>query len=298
MKSYRKTMPPLDALVFFEAAARHMNFSKAAEELWVTQTAVSKRMKQLEDFLGVLLFQRNGRSLALTESGQQLQDQSIILLEYADTMLAGLREHARGPVRIAANSSVSLFWLAPRLKAFGLSESACPVEMLTSDHPDSLIDTLNDLVILHGDGKWEGFEATPLFPDELVPVVSKELAEGLGLERSTRMSSIAPDFRPPLLDYALFSPRWTNWRNWQGLSDPESWKIIVCQTYAQSIGRAMKGEGIALGNPHILEGEFSSGRLVPLCPAVISGAHGYYLAQAVARGDNDNVRRLVQVLGE
>ena len=164
MKNYRHSLPPLDSLIFFEAAARHLNFSDAAEELLVTQTAVSKRIRQLEDHLGVALFIRSGRMIDLTDEGRKLAEQSSILLDFANNALASVATRPDAPVRIAANNAVSLFWLAPRLKNFGLSDQACSVEMVSSDQPDALQDTQNDIVILHGIGSWKGASSSTAVP--------------------------------------------------------------------------------------------------------------------------------------
>ncbi len=104
MKLYRQSLPPLEALVFFESAARYRNFTRAASELYVSQAAVSKRIKQLEDWLGVWLFERYGRMLELTESGMQLSEKVAMGLDYLEASLLSTRGLSRTSIRIAANS--------------------------------------------------------------------------------------------------------------------------------------------------------------------------------------------------
>lgn len=281
MKNYRRSLPPLDCLVFFEAAARRLSFSRAGEELLVSQTAVSKRIRQLEQHLGRDLFLRDGRSLSLTAEGEQLRDQCAVLLDFAETSLASLSRRADAPVRIAANSAVSLFWLGNALRDFGLSEQSCPVELVTSDQTATLTDRENDLAILYGAGTWEGVQAEPLLGEVLLPVATPELAAQITaqLSQSQTLADCPADARPPLLTFKRMGPDWTNWESWPGLHDLTDWELHPCRTYAQSIGRAIAGEGLALGSFHVLEQELSSGALVPLSPALPHPRHRYFLTE-------------------
>ena len=296
MKKYRHSLPPLDSLIFFEAAARHLNFSDAAEELLVTQTAVSKRIRQLEDHLGVALFLRSGRLIDLTDEGRKLAEQSSILLDFAKNALASVATRPDAPVRIAANSAVSIFWLAPRLKSFGLSDQACPVEMVSSDQPDALQDMQNDIVILHGSGSWKGREAISLFPDLLVPIISAQLAERLVLQAGHPLSQIDAGMRPPLLNFRRITPDWTNWDNWNNADEVAGWPRVDCGTYARSIGAALDSEGIALANPHILTAELDAGQLLQLAPAAHSVRHAYYLTHQDSKPLRPDAKRLLKYL--
>lgn len=296
MKRHRHSLPPLDSLIFFEAAARHLNFSDAAGELLVTQTAVSKRIRQLEDHLGVALFLRSGRAIELTDEGRKLAEQSSILLDFAQTALASVASRPDAPVRIAANSAVSLFWLAPRLRAFGLSEQACPVELVSSDQPATLQDIENDITILHGAGIWEGREAIPLFPDLLVPIISARLAERSRIQPGQSLLLIDADKRPPLLNFPRITPDWTNWDNWGNAGEVANWPRTDCGTYARSIGAAFEGEGIALGSPHILSAELDAGRLLQLAPVAQSTRYAYFLTHSDTGSLRPDAKRLLDYL--
>jgi LysR family glycine cleavage system transcriptional activator len=283
MKSYRHSLPPLDGLIFFEAAARHMSFSAAAAELLVTQTAVSKRIQQLEAHLGVALFQRSGRVLALTEEGRKLSQQTGILLDFAESALASITARPETPVRIAANSAVSMFWLSPLLRQFGLSDQASPVELVISDMPAALHSSDNDIAILHGTGNWPGRIAVPLFPDVLVPVISPQLATQMGIGCGQSLSLIAPETRPPLLNFPRVTPEWTNWDNWDNAQSMKGWQQVNCGTYARSVGAALEGKGIALASPFILAAELKDGQLMQLSPIAQSAHHAYYITQTSTR---------------
>ncbi|MCG7623410.1 LysR family transcriptional regulator [Epibacterium sp. Ofav1-8] len=294
MKNYRRNLPPLDGLMFFEAAARHMNFSRAAEELLVSQTAVSKRIQQLEAHLGRALFLRDGRRLRLTAEGESLRDHASLLLDFAEMTLSNLIQRPDAAVRIAANSAVSLFWLTPRLRSFGLSAEAAPVEMVTTDQIGALLDGGNDLAILYGNGHWEGMDCVSLFADVMLPVAAPEVAAQMRPDRC--LADHDPETAPPLLTFDRLSPDWTNWQNWPGLPNLAGWKTLPCRTYAQSIGRALQGDGIALGSRHLLDFELSSGALVPLLPELPHPRNGYYLAHQTNRPLSDAATRLYRSL--
>jgi len=296
MKKYRRSLPPLDSLIFFEAAARYLSFSAAAQELLVTQTAVSKRIRQLEDHLGVALFLRTGRVITLTDEGRKLADQSAILLDYAETALASVAARPDAPVRIAVNSAVSLFWLAPQLKAFGLSDQACPVELVSSDQPATLQDAENDIAILHGTGSWEGRIAFPLFPDLLVPIISARLAGRAGISSGQSLSLIPAEQRPPLLNFPRITPDWTNWDNWGSAYEVADWPRTDCGTYARSIGAALEGLGIALASPYILSAELEAGQLLQLTPVVQSTRYAYFLSHKESPDLRPDALRLLNYL--
>lgn len=296
MKKYRHSLPPLDSLIFFEAAARLLNFSDAAGELLVTQTAVSKRVRQLEDHLGVTLFLRSGRVIKLTDEGRKLAEQCAILLDFAQTALASVAPRPGAPVRVAANSAVSLFWLASRLRTFGLSEQACPVELVSSDQPFTLQDAENDIAILHGTGKWEGREAIPLFPDLLVPIISARLAEHSRIHPGQSLLLINADKRPPLLNFPRITPDWTNWDNWRNAGEMANWSRTDCGTYARSIGAALEGQGIALASPYILSAELDAGRLLQLTPVAQSTRYAYFLTYSQTDSLRPDAKRLLDYL--
>lgn len=171
MKNYRATLPPLDTLVFFEAAARHLNFSRAAEELAVSQTAVSKRIRQLEDHLDIALFLRDGRKITLTPEGQMFAQKCRTLLDHAVQSLPNAAPKDAA-IQIVCCSAISLFWLDERLGDYMQHPWSPVVNCMTTDDPDLLLNTQFDLTILYGAGTWEGWEAQPLFENDEVAVAA------------------------------------------------------------------------------------------------------------------------------
>jgi LysR family glycine cleavage system transcriptional activator len=273
MQAYRKSLPPLDTLVFFEAAMRHLNFTEAAEELFVTQAAVSKRIRQLEEWLGVDLFERSGRRLQPTEAGTYLAEKTGMTLDYLTQALSALKVPERPVVRIASVTALAAFWLQPKLKDFALSEEACLFNLATADDLGDLLKPEHDLVILHGDGRFPGWQSELLFQEVLTPVGTPEVIEHV-LHGGNGLS-------PSLLNYPRLAPNWIDWPGWiqrTGRTELKNWPVHVCASYNQSIGRALKGQGLALGALPLLQEEISSGRLVPLDSATLKTGMGYFIA--------------------
>jgi len=290
MFSYRKSLPPLDTLVFFEAAMRHLSFTEAADELFVTQAAVSKRIRQLEDWLGVELFQRAGRKLVPTEAGTYLAEKTGMTLDFLDQALRVLKVPGVPVVRIAAVTALAAFWLQPKLKEFALSDEACLFNLTTVDDLVDLLRPDHDLVVLHGDGRFPGFVSEVLFAEIIVPVGTPQVIEAV-------LSDTAEN--PPLLHYPRLAPNWIDWPGWiqrTGRTEFRSWPGRSCASYNQSIGRALKGQGLALGTLPLLKDELASGDLVPLEGGQLATGRGYYIAWPEARPLSTEAERLKSVL--
>jgi LysR family glycine cleavage system transcriptional activator len=291
MQVYRKSLPPLDTLVFFEAAMRHLNFTEAADELFVTQAAVSKRIRQLEDWLGVDLFERSGRRLQPTEAGVYLGEKTGMTLDYLTQALSALKVPERPVARIASVTALAAFWLQPKLKDFALSEEACLFNLATADDLGDLLNPVHDVVILHGDGRFPGWHSEVLFQEALTPVGMPDLIETLRLGGNGKP--------PALLNYPRLAPNWIDWPGWiqrSGRADLKDWPVHMCASYNQSIGRALKGQGIALGALPLLQEEISAGRLVPLDGATLKTGMGYFIAWPKMRPLGVEAERLKNAL--
>lgn len=291
MESYRKSLPPLDTLVFFEAAMRHLNFTEAADELYVTQAAVSKRIRQLESWLGVDLFERTGRKLVPTEAGAYLAEKTGMTLDYLDWALRTVKVPARPVVRIASVTALATFWLQPKLREFALSDDACPFNLVTADELGDLLRPEHDLVVLHGEDRLPGWNAELLFPEDIVPV---------GTSRIVKLAEeVSPGEAPTLLNFARMAPNWTDWPVWiqrTGWSEFSKWPVLECASYNQTIGRALKGEGLALGALPLLRDEISSGSLVAMAERKHTTGKGYFIAWPQTRPLSDEAQRLKEAL--
>ncbi|WP_085902479.1 LysR family transcriptional regulator [Kiloniella majae] len=301
MKNYRKSLPPLDCLLFFEAAARYESFTGAAVELFVSQAAVSKRVQQLEKHVGVTLFHRHGRKLVLTNEGKYLRDRIILALDFLDVSFSGFTPEVTGSVRVAANNAVSMFWLGPRIKEFGLSDLACSVDLVTSNIMREQLDKKNDLAIVYCDGNLPDHDCWPLMPEVLTPVAHPEIAERLQIKPGESLSNVPAGSRSPLLNFPLLAPDWVNWDVWSQRADVQGydvWPREVCKTYAHTIGRALKGQGIALGSIYLLSEELTTGQLVKVGEQSIQSKLSYYLVASKGFKLRDNVKVVAKYLAD
>jgi len=291
MYNFRKSLPPLDTLVFFEAAMRHLSFTEAAEELYVSQAAVSKRIRQLEAWLGVDLFERAGRRLVPTEAGTYLADKAGMTLDYLDQALRAIKVPSQPVVRIASVTALAAFWLQPKLKEFALSDEACLFNLSTADDLGDLLRTDHDLVVLHGDGRFPGWQSDLLFQEIIVPVGAPAVIAAVEADEAAD--------RPSLLHYPRIAPNWIDWPGWiqrSGWSEFLVWPGQSCASYNQSIGRALKGQGLALGALPLLREEIAAGDLVPLSRGELATGKGYYIAWPDARPLSGEAERLKSVL--
>ncbi len=282
MKKYRRQLPSLDALVFFEAAARHNSFTHAATELYVTQAAVSKRIRELEARLGVSLFHRDGRKLAPTDIGRRLHERTGMALEYLEDACRLARGEESESIRIAANNAISLFWLAPRIREFGLGENSTSVNLFTSDIVGDTLSPDNDLVISYGYGDTPGWTSELLFEEKLVPVAAPGYLDSLDIDRRIDLNDESTPMQGlVLLEYERLAPDWINWQVW--IEKTRLTRMNTCQretnrNYAQTIGAALKGKGLALGSPDLIKDELGNGRLCVVGDTEWSSGRGYYLS--------------------
>lgn len=270
MDSRRKSLPPLDTLVFFEAALRAGSFSAAASELYVSQAAVSKRVKQLENWLGVGLFERGARTLKPTQAGAQLADPVAMALDYLQGALNQVESPPSSTVQIAANSAVAVFWLFKRLKTFALSPASCPIEAIIKDDPRELLKDENDIAIIYASRVPQGWSGQMLMEEELAPVSSPGAAKRFADDPESMK----------LLDYHRHAPGWINWEIWEQRENRGAFHGLtktMCQSYSHSIGQALEGEGIALASCSLLEDELASGQLSMLVDAPMKTGKGYFL---------------------
>ncbi|WP_420558556.1 LysR family transcriptional regulator [Roseovarius sp.] len=273
MTQDRRSLPPLETLVFFNTVMKRGGFSAAAPELMVSQAAVSKRIRQLEDWLGTPLFDRGARHAVPTDTARRLEEPVRLALDYLTASLDTARVTDTDTLHIAANGAVSMFWLYPRLQAFATSPDACNVSVLTADDPSALTADTLDLAIHYGEAPPQGWTGTPLFDETITPAATPAVAAALADH---------PDL--PLLDYPRLGPNWINWRIWcdrRADSPLADRPVETCRSYGHSIGRALAGEGIALASLPMLDTLVTTGRLVPV-GADLTTTRRYWLNHRLA----------------
>lgn len=253
-----RRLPPLNALKTFEAAARHESFTRAAEELCVTQGAVSRQVKALEAELGVRLFNREHQKLVITESGRQYH---AVVRDALDRIAFGterlVQRQTSGVLTVSTSPDFAAKWLVHRLSRFAESHGGIDLRVSASMHHVDFTKEDVDVAVRHGDGGWVGLDAVRLADEEqLFPVCSPRLMAGRA--RRARPSDL---LKFPLLH--LDSRKdWSRWLEAAGIPDAKARHGPVLNRASMLIDAAVDGQGIALARTTLAAWDLISGRLV------------------------------------
>ena len=268
------TLPSLNGLRAFEAAARHLSFTRAAEELNVTQTAISHQIRRLEDQLGVRLFDRGNRALALTREAQGYLPSVRAAFDDLRQATARLRRTERDDVlTVSTTASLAAKWLVTRAAAFQQAHPGIEVRITTSTqlvdfHRDEV-----DMAVRYGRGNWPGLRARWLMAEVIFPVCSPALLHGPTPLR--RPEDLA---HHTLLHTTAWREDWQLWLTAAGL--PVSLASRPGMTFDQSfmaIQAAMEGLGVALGRTRFVEADIAASRLVVPFDVVLPANAGFYV---------------------
>lgn len=275
----RKThaLPALDLLVGFEAAARHLSFTKAGEELFLTQSAVSRQIKELEEQLGVALFQRRHRALALTEAGQQFHAVAAQVITTMRSATERLRVQAgrKRPLSVTTTNSFASLWLIPRLAGFTQTHPGVDVRITADTRVQDLERDGLDVAIRHGPASLAGPNAIKLMGERVFPVASPKLLKRnplrkpADLARHVLLQYDDPDMRHP----------WLHWKTWlevERLADLRPAGTLVFSGYEQIIPAALEGHGVALGRSPLVGDLIRAGKLVAPFASSAEPARGYF----------------------
>lgn len=280
----RRKIPPLQTLVCFEAAARHESYTRAAQELSVTQSAVSRQIATLESFLGVALFRRTRHGVALTASGAAYARQITRRLEAMerDTLDAMAHQGEGGSLALAAVPTFATRWLIPRLPAFAVLQPDVVVHIETRTRPFLFADADFDAALYAGTpaqvANWAGTRALLLLHEDVVPVCSPSL-----LPRGKAVSAAAVA-KLPLLQQSTRADGWRQWFDAQQVEAPNARGGPRYELFSMLAEAAAQGLGVALMPTMLVEGELARGDLVVACARPLSGERNYYLVTP-ERGD-------------
>lgn len=276
-----RKLPSLDPLKGFEAAARHLSFTRAAAELFLTQSAISRQIQTLEEQLGVKLFRRETRRLVLTAEGEVLYRAVAETLVKLAEVCAGLRDAQRRPrVTITAAVGIASLWLVPRLAVFQELEPDLDVLISADNRIVDLEREGIDLALRYDDPATVPSGAVHMFEEVVFPVAAPAVARNLS-------SPLSPEdmANATLLDFAEDSRAvWQSWEPWLhgfNLAHVRPKATLQFNQYDQLIRAAEDGRGIALGRGPLVMRAIAAGRLVALttAPARIA-ARAYYLVRA------------------
>jgi DNA-binding transcriptional LysR family regulator len=271
-------LPALDLLVGFEAAARHLSFTKAGEELFLTQSAVSRQMKELEDQLGVELFHRRHRALLLTDAGKQFYASAAQVLTTMRAATDRLRSQAgKKSLSVTTTHSFAALWLIPRLAGFTRTHPAVDVRITADTRVQDLDRDGLDLAIRHGPAALAGTNAIRLMGERVFPVCSpklladksRPLREPKDLRHHTLLQYDDPEGRHP----------WLHWKTWlevERIADLRPSGTLSFSGYEQIIPAAVAGHGVALGRSPLVKDLLASGDLVMPFKSSADPARAYY----------------------
>ncbi|OFC72316.1 transcriptional regulator GcvA [Alteromonas confluentis] len=268
----QRRLPPLNALKAFEAAARHLSFTKAAEELFVTQAAVSHQIKALEEFLSMKLFLRRNRTLLLTEEGQayflELKDIFKNLQEATERLLA---KGSKGAITVAMPPSFASQWLVPRISRFSIEHPDIDVRIKAVDFDEGFLEDDVDVAIYYGKGRWSGVKADKLHTEFLTPLCSPLLFNG-----PKPLESLS-DLRHHVLLHDLSREAWKNWLKSVGVAGVNVNQGPVFSHSMLVLQAAALGQGIALGNTILARPELDAGRLIMPFEEKVASRDAFYL---------------------
>jgi LysR family transcriptional regulator, glycine cleavage system transcriptional activator len=272
-------LPPLNALKCLEAAARSQSFSRAAEELHVTQSAVSHQIRLLEDWFGTSLFERRGRQTVPTPKGEELARSLAEAFDIIGVACKRIAQSDAGPaLTIAALPSIATIWLIPRLTRFFAERPEISVKVVYAFHEQTLDFDDIDIAILWGTGEWEGCRATRFLDGATVAVCNRAL-----LDREGPLDSPQALLGRPLL-HDTDRHDWQTYMRRAGLKHAGPAPGPIFQDFNLLRAAALAGQGIALCPKLLIADDLDSGRLVQVSDVVIKEDHAYYVIEPADPG--------------
>ncbi|MCK0103728.1 LysR substrate-binding domain-containing protein [Pseudohalocynthiibacter aestuariivivens] len=266
-------VPSFASLRAFECAARHGSFTLAAEELHLTQSAVSRQVKDLEAMLGFTLFRRNGRRVALSDAGADFASELAIDLERLKQTVtrAVAAGNARSALRIATLSTFACRWLIPRLPDFEAQNPEVEISLSARIKPFSFDEERFDLAIHYGVQDWPDTQMTKLCEEEIIAVSAPEFRDRHGLKDVNKIANA------PLLHLETRPTYWSDWLRLLGQDTPHAPRGKIYDQFSMIIAAASAGLGAALCPRYLIEDELSQGNLVPLSEKPLLTNNAYYL---------------------
>jgi len=281
-----RRIPPLSAVRVFEAASRHMNFTAAANELGMTQAAVSYQVKLLEERLGVALFRRDGRGVQLTPAGERIQPQLERAFDALDGAFARLRAESESTMTVSTTQTFANTWLAWKLGGFQMENPGMAVRLIALDTITDFAKDEVDVAIRAGRGPWPGLVQHLLFQVYFTPMCSPHFLARHG-------GKIAPE---DILKLPMISPNdvwWPHWLREAGVEVDES-EIrpgVRLDVQAHEGHAAMAGQGVAMLTPFLWRNDIAQGRLVLLSDQLSTRGYGYWLVYPEERRSVPKIKR-------
>jgi LysR family glycine cleavage system transcriptional activator len=280
-------LPSLNGLRAFEAAARHLSFTRAAAELHVTQTAISHQIRRLETQLGLRLFQRRNRALALTPEAQAYLPSVRAAFEDLREATERLRRRERQNVlTVSTMASLAAKWLLPRVAAFQEANPGIEVRLTASTHLVDFRREEIDMAVRYGHGAWPGVRAVWLMSEDIFPVCSPALLKGKrGLRRPEDLA------HHMLIHNTGLREDWQVWLTAAGLPATIAQKrgLVFSESF-MAIQAAIDGLGVALGRTPFVEADLRDGRLVAPFDLALPDKAGFYVVAPEETADTPKIK--------
>ena len=273
----RRKIPSLQALACFEAAARHDSYTRAAQELALTQGAVSRQITALEQFVGVALFRRTRHGVMLTSGGRDyaVQVRARLAALEQDTLDVMSTQGRTQTLQLAAVPTFATRWLIPRLPQLKAMHPDITVHIETRTRPFMFADTAIDAALFAGTPEqishWAGTRGVKLMDEVVVPVCSPQWLGG--------QASLSPEHIAtlPLLQQSTRALAWRQWFDTQGVEAPLALAGPRFELFSMTAAAAACGLGLALVPRLLISAELASGELVVACDRPLSNQRAYYL---------------------
>ncbi len=275
----RRKLPSIQSLICFEVAARHASFTNAAQELALTQGAVSRQVTTLEDMLGVPLFRRGQHGMQLTPAGQDYARQVRNRLNglERDTLEIMGGKSPNEYLTLAAVPTFASRWLIPQLPSFAQSFPQAQIDIETCTRPFMFSDSGLDAALYAGTpeqvAQWAGTKATKLFDEQVIPVCSPALL------KKNRPLSPQQLSQMPLLQQSTRPDAWRQWFDAQGVDAPRALTGPRYELFSMQVAAARAGLGVSLVPTLLISTELSSGDLVVACKRQLTGLRAYYFVE-------------------
>jgi len=278
-----RKLPSLNALRAFEAAGRHLSFTRAAEEMLITQGAVSRHIRALEDELGVELFVRKTRALELTAAGAAYLGSVREAFELLVTATRALDQRGgRRTLTISLLASFAVHWLVPRLGRFAERHPEIELALEPTIRPVDLATERVDLAIRYGAGGWPGVDQVTLMPEELFPVCSPGFLAEHPISGPRALLALA-------LLHASSDLDWQVWMEGMQLELAAAPRQIKLHDYNVVLQAAVAGHGVAMGRRVLITEQLADGSLVRPLTESVTHRLGYHVLTAPARRDDRSI---------
>jgi len=286
-------IPPLPALQAFEAIARRKSFALAASELNLTPSAVSHQVARLEDLLGVRLFDRSGRQVALTDAGREYMGRVSLALEAISAATDQARKGVRNRLYVHCSPSFASLWLMPRIARFAQRFPKTSLMLSASHVPSDFQLGLVDLDIRYGMPNWPNLEVEPIFTERVLPLASPEFI------RTHALHQPADLLRVPLIQSSVNVAQWPEWfSRYDPAQRPERMALRFDRAM-MSLDAAMQSLGVALESSTLGHALISSGRLQPVFGEQMSlEVQGHFLVYPARHASRPEVRHFIDWLRE